>query len=660
MTGANSRENGDSHSVASTSGADSDSSDTAGQGDAERFATSAVPGFGGATVWPSWPGVARPAGWFLPTSGEAAPPAGPGMESARPGISDYADNPARDTSPWNSDDASSSGSDSRRDTGPQWNGGPQWYEGSRWDDDSRWDEPAPTSASPAVDAPVVRPTAAQYGRAGGPGFDVPEETVDEAGDSSPRSGWQVAQGVWQGSGVSWEQQPATAPAFLSAPTFADVPVFASAPTYADAPPLTRPEPVVAGTRLPSANADELYRAWHASVRAASASPTATSTSTATPRATVPRHHLAWRVSRVGIPTAVIVTVGAGAVLLLTGKPNELLADAAATSAASTPAAATSAASAPAAPLSGLALVAQEGAAARVGAFAGYSGQHGSVTVNSIATAGTTQLAVGSADGHPAIWHRGANGTWSLVSANQPAVSRVPGVEDLTGIAHGRAGWIAVGGVVSGTANHPVVVTSADGVTWHAVNSSALAGADLHVNAVAAGKDGYVIVGQEVNGARQAAALWWSPDLKSWVRGANGNLDGRLAPSAVLGVTATATGYVAVGTHGGASAIWTTGAGLSWTPQTFPNPVGGTSASLRFVATSGARIVAAGTAASHAGDIPIVFTSDDNGARWTQAVLPTAHGVGTVTALAPSGTGFAVAGLEGPAGDQHAVTWTIHG
>ncbi|HWG00941.1 MAG TPA: hypothetical protein VG164_03710 [Trebonia sp.] len=435
---------------------------------------------------------------------------------------------------------------------------------------------------------------------------------------------------------------APAPAFAAAPTLADGPAFAfaAAPTYADAPPLTRSEAVVPGTPLGSGNADELYRAWHESVRTASA----------VPRATAQRRHLAWQVARVGVPAAVIVTVGAGAVLMLTGKSGEMLAD----SADLRPPAGNTAAGG----LSGTALVEQEGSAAPAGAFAGYPGQQGTVTVSSIASAGTTQLAAGSADGHPAIWRRAANGTWSLVSANQPAVSQLPGIEDLTSIAHGRAGWIAVGGVVSGTANHPVVVISADGITWHAAGISALEGVGLHISAVAAGQDGYVVVGQEADGPRQFAALWWSPDLKNWVRAANGNLDGRLAPSAIYGVTATAKGYVAVGTHAGAPAVWTSGAGMSWTPLTFANPAGAASGSLRFVAASGTRVVAAGTATARAGSIPIALTSADNGARWTQAVLPTAHGTGTVTALAPSGTGFVAAGLTGPSGgDQRPVTWT---
>src|SRR5215468_8563955 len=44
----------------------------------------ATPAFGGASAWPAWPGVARPAGWFLSAPGEAAPPGAPGSEPARP------------------------------------------------------------------------------------------------------------------------------------------------------------------------------------------------------------------------------------------------------------------------------------------------------------------------------------------------------------------------------------------------------------------------------------------------------------------------------------------------------------------------------------------------------------------------------------------------
>src|SRR3954454_14475898 len=51
-----------------------------------------------------------------------------------------------------------------------------------------------------------------------------------------------------------------------------------------------------------------------------------------------------------------------------------------------------------------------------GAPGGYPGQHGLVLVSSVTSAGVTRLAVGSADGHPAIWRQQSGGPWLLVSA----------------------------------------------------------------------------------------------------------------------------------------------------------------------------------------------------------------------------------------------------
>src|SRR5262249_59056131 len=62
--------------------------------------------------------------------------------------------------------------------------------------------------------------------------------------------------------------------------------------------------------------DELFRAWQGSVRQAS--------SGVRPR-TKARRRRAWQVARVGVPAVVIVAVGAGALMMLTGKTNEMLA-----------------------------------------------------------------------------------------------------------------------------------------------------------------------------------------------------------------------------------------------------------------------------------------------------------------------------------------------
>src|SRR5207244_11202141 len=78
-------------------------------------------------------------------------------------------------------------------------------------------------------------------------------------------------------------------------------------------------------------------------------------------------------------------------------------------------------------------------------------------VNSIAVAGNEQVAVGSADGYPAVWRRVSDGPWTLVSS----LGQVSASNDLAGLSavtHGPNGWLAVG-------PGPLVLTSADGTKW---------------------------------------------------------------------------------------------------------------------------------------------------------------------------------------------------
>ena len=154
------------------------------------------------------------------------------------------------------------------------------------------------------------------------------------------SGWQLAQGVWQESGISWEQpaddrqvpdwaghprnassgqssqedgrQMALPPSAHSAAAvrhpLASMPL--GAPTFADG-----PAPAAPRLRRPlprTAHPDDLFQAWHKSVREASAR-----------EQTTGRSYGRW-VVRTGVPLAVIVTVGVGAVMMLTGKTNSVL------------------------------------------------------------------------------------------------------------------------------------------------------------------------------------------------------------------------------------------------------------------------------------------------------------------------------------------------
>ena len=79
-------------------------------------------------------------------------------------------------------------------------------------------------------------------------------------------------------------------------------------------------------------------------------------------------------------------------------------------------------------------------------------------INSTAVAGGLQIAVGSANGHPAVWRRTSAGAWTLVSS-LGLVAADPHLRALTSVTHGPSGWLAVG------APGPVVLTSADGDIW---------------------------------------------------------------------------------------------------------------------------------------------------------------------------------------------------
>src|SRR5215472_13201103 len=83
MTDATSQADGHAPGAESAQRANPDLDGTPGYGAAAGGTAPTVPDFGEASAWPGWPGVARPAGWFLPVSREAAPPGRPGMEPAR-------------------------------------------------------------------------------------------------------------------------------------------------------------------------------------------------------------------------------------------------------------------------------------------------------------------------------------------------------------------------------------------------------------------------------------------------------------------------------------------------------------------------------------------------------------------------------------------------
>jgi hypothetical protein len=447
---------------------------------------------------------------------------------------------------------------------------------------------------------------------------------------------------------------APSPAFAAPPAYAAAQSFGAPPEAAmprastTAPPLSAP---VAPAAPPLGEPDELFRAWQGSVREAASQ--RTPWSARRPGEAGPRGR-GRQVAKIGVPAAVIVAVGAGALLMLTGRANEMLAEQSSTGPLSS---GQPGAGAVSVRPSGKAVAAgQTGASARPGAgtpgpaLAGYPGGHGSVGVAAMWSAGGTTMAVGFADAHPAVWRHAGDGTWSLVST--AALGGLTG--HLTSVAQGPSGWIAVGSVNENGAVEPVVFGSPDGATWAQLTAlTSLAGGSAQFLGVAAGPGGYLVVGKQGSGTTEHAVFWWSADLKNWA-----SVSATGAPSYAAAAVAMGGGFIAVGGVAGCHTIWLSPDGQHWTEHDLSKPSGATTATLRSVATGpGGRFVAAGSATGSAGDIPVVVTSADGGAHLTQVLLGAAQGPASVTAVTATSGGFVAVGLAGPANAQHAVEWT---
>jgi hypothetical protein len=287
-------------------------------------------------------------------------------------------------------------------------------------------------------------------------------------------------------------------------------------------------------------------------------------------------------------------------------------------------------------------------------FAGYAGRPAlpgapKLAVKAIASAGGERLAVGSADGYPAIWRQGPSGSWTLVTSPGDLPAQ-PVPVTLTSVTHGPAGWLAVG--VPG----PVVLASTNGTTWRpaAGNIAADLGKITAVSA-AAGPRGYVILGRlAVPGGACVADVWWSADLTSWKRAHDVN--GTNGSSQTLAVAALADGFVSVGSHNGKPAAWVTSDGTTWRTIFLSGPA---NAQLNQIAVTGARVVATGGSDGQGdGSAAFAVSSPDGGATWQQTDLQLPAPGTVVTALAAGQRGWIAAGRYGSSGRPRLIVWRL--
>jgi len=254
-----------------------------------------------------------------------------------------------------------------------------------------------------------------------------------------------------------------------------------------------------------------------------------------------------------------------------------------------------------------------------------------VSVSATALAGSLQIAVGSADGYPAIW-TSQGGAWSLVT--RPGEFGTQGLGSLTSITHGPAGWLAVG--------TNLILTSPDGETWRAIGGTA-APAAADFLAAAAGPAGYVAVGgHDGPDGEVPVAVWLSANLATWTTASGTGSAGQMRA-----VTADAGGFVAVGSADGQPAAWVSAGGQAW-KLTDLSPAGAT---LTQVAAIGSRIVITGTNA--AGE-PFALLSTNGATTWQPVTLPQAGAATAMVALTAGPDGFTATGENS---DQQVVTWT---
>jgi hypothetical protein len=489
---------------------------------------------------------------------------------------------------------------------------------SREPADPRAFAPSRETAASAVFTPYPEPVDA-------PAFAPSSETVSFPAFTASREA--AASSAYAPSSPFASPRVSSGPRSFAAPRSFPVPPL-SAPVAPPAP----VAPSASAPTTPRGEPDELFRAWQGSVREASGG--RGSLNGGRPAIGAAGRGRGWQAAKIGVPAVVIVTVGAGALLMLTGRANEMLAERASVAPATSPAPAFSASLSPV-----------------PATLAGYPGQHGTVGVAGMWSADGLTVAVGSADNHPAVWRRAPDGNWTLVSA--PVLGGLPG--HLTSVSEGPLGWVAVGSVTQDGTDEPMAYQSADGVTWSPLPAlTALAGSDAQFLGVAAGPGGYLVVGRQGSGKNASAGLWWSGDLRGWSNGGNSGNTGSVTTAAV----SVGNGFAAVGSENSCHTIWTSPDGKTWTPHDLAKPDGAQTATLRSVATGpGGRIVAAGFAVKSGSALPIVVASADGGAHLTQIVLSAPAGPATVTAVTATSDGFVAAGLAGPSSAQHAVTWT---
>ena len=227
---------------------------------------------------------------------------------------------------------------------------------------------------------------------------------------------------------------------------------------------------------------------------------------------------------------------------------------------------------------------------------------------------------------------------------------------------GGPGVVAVGHQGSFGNRNVAMWYSTDGQTWHVSPSEEELAAPGHqVMAAAAATDALVVAaGYDASGGDRDAAVWISTDGVDWeqVEGADLITPG---DQQIMGITATSTGFVAVGYDGASgdwdAAVWLSPDGLGWSRVTPQNALGGDGDQIiNAVSETSDGLVAVGSITRDGIEQPAVWASDD-GITWTLANPDTLDGSGGCSSVALTPTQITSVGYTiGDTGADAAV-WT---
>ncbi len=196
----------------------------------------------------------------------------------------------------------------------------------------------------------------------------------------------------------------------------------------------------------------------------------------------------------------------------------------------------------------------------------------------------------------------------------------------------------------------VVWTSPTGSDWTQVPDSPIF-AKAQMYDVAVGAHGLVAVGSADTTSQIGtdAAVWTSPDGLTWTRVPS---DPSFVDAAMNGISATASGFVAVGQGPLGAAVWTSADGTAWVrvadQPAFQN------ATMYGVASDGSGLVAAG----YGHDSAAILTSPD-GTTWTRVPDGPAFAMAQAVSVAANGGRVVVAGRANGETSPQAIIWSKH-